>query len=217
MRFYRPSKQNLPLHEEDLTYARQEILSGRNNNLDFLLRSRYLWMKDFIDLKMKGLEIGAGAGASRKYMAGYNLLLSDISTNSWIDYQEVDAHKLPFGENEFDYLILNNVFHHLAFPSKFLDEAQRVLRSHGVILIMDTYSSLMLKIILRLTKHEGFDDDTDPMDESTPCNDPYDPWSANNSLARLLVQNCKDRLEMKRIRVEYNKVVEFIFFLNSGG
>jgi SAM-dependent methyltransferase len=48
-----------------------------------------------------------------------------------IDFREANAEALPFADGEFDAVVGNFVFHHLARPDRVLAEAQRVVRSGG--------------------------------------------------------------------------------------
>lgn len=48
---------------------------------------------------------------------------------------ELDAHELPFGNNEFDVVLLYEAIYYLKHPEKFLDECRRVLRDGGTIVV----------------------------------------------------------------------------------
>ena len=41
---------------------------GKNKNLDYLLSKRFSWMNNFIRSSDVGLEVGAGAGLSKKFI-----------------------------------------------------------------------------------------------------------------------------------------------------
>ena len=45
----------------------------KNKNLDYLLLKRFSWMNNFIESSDVGLEVGAGAGLSKKFILNKNL------------------------------------------------------------------------------------------------------------------------------------------------
>ena len=55
-------------HEGDVVNARKIYLSGRNKNLNHLLRNRFTWMNRFLITTNQGIEFGAGIGASRDFI-----------------------------------------------------------------------------------------------------------------------------------------------------
>lgn len=52
-----------------------------------------------------------------------------------IEIRKADAHKLPFEENIFDVLLLYEAIYYLSQPERFIDEAKRVLRGDGTLII----------------------------------------------------------------------------------
>jgi hypothetical protein len=54
-------------HEGDVVNARKFYLSGRNRNLNQLLRNRFAWMNKFLIATNQGIEFGAGIGASHDF------------------------------------------------------------------------------------------------------------------------------------------------------
>jgi hypothetical protein len=56
----------------DIENAISLFKQKKNNNLLFLLKNRYGWMKKFIKKSDKGLEVGAGAGFSKEFISSRN-------------------------------------------------------------------------------------------------------------------------------------------------
>jgi ubiquinone/menaquinone biosynthesis C-methylase UbiE len=50
-----------------------------------------------------------------------------------LNFREADAYELPFEDERFDLVLLTNLLHFVADPTKVLKEARRVLRSGGVL------------------------------------------------------------------------------------
>jgi len=205
-------------HQGDLQNARQVYRTGQNKNLKFLLASRSLWMNNFIEKDFVGVELGAGIGASRDYVVCQKLVLTDFNDSPWLDVKNVDALHTNFEANSFDFILASNMIHHLAFPRKFFDECSRILKPGGLLLVQEIHTSLFMRIILRLTRHEGFDETIKVFDETVACNDPSDPWSANCAVPKLLFKtHAIFETHFQDWQVVYDEYVEFLQFLNSGG
>ena len=104
---------------------------GKNENLKFLLSKRYSWMNEFIKDTDIGLEVGTGAGLSKKFILNKNLKISDLSEHQHLDFKNVDAQKTSFDNNTFDYIIATSMMHHVPYPIKFFYETHRILKKGG--------------------------------------------------------------------------------------
>src|SRR5215210_2727077 len=95
-----------------------------------LLRRLYLgWYRDIVarlsPVDGRSIELGSGIGRLRE-VAGDRVELTDVELTPWAQAQ-VDAHDLPYGDGELANIAMLDVFHHLADPARFLDEAHRSL------------------------------------------------------------------------------------------
>ena len=205
-------------HAGNLDNARINYLAKDNLNLYRLIESRYSWMNKFITGTMKGLELGAGTGASKDFIKSNNYYISDFNNSDWLDFKNVDALNTEFKDNEFDFLVSSNLIHHLAYPDQFFKECQRILKDGGLLIIQDIYSSLITRSVLKLMRHEGYSEETQVFNNQLPSNDPRDPWSANCSIPKLLFQS-KSIFEShyEFFEIVHKKHSEFLLFLNSGG
>jgi len=205
-------------HEGDVVNARKIYLSGRNRNLNHLLRNRFTWMNTFLTTNYQGIEFGAGIGASRDFISVEKFVLSDFLDSEWLDLKHIDALNSGLPSQSFDFVVASNMIHHLAFPSKFFYECKRILVPGGRLVIQEIHTSLMMRIILRLMRHEGFDETVNVFDRTKPCNQPSDPWSANCSIPKKLFKSHKKfEAEFPGWRVTHDRKVEFLQFVNSGG
>ncbi len=209
--------ENLMKQEGDVVRSIRDI--EKNKNLYVLLKERFNWMNSFIDNDAKGIEVGAAAGFSKKFIKSKNFKISDFSDYPHLDYKNIDAQNTGFRKEEFDFVISSNMIHHLPYPIKFFDEMHRILKKDGKLIIFDAHCSLMLQLILILMKHEGFDFTQNVWDKRKPTSDASDLWSGNSAIPYLIF-NKKDKFDKElgdKFEIEYLKLCECFVFLNSGG
>jgi SAM-dependent methyltransferase len=84
------------------------------------------------------IELGSGIGRLREFLP--EVVLTDVEPTPWTD-TVVDAVALPIEDRSAANLVLFDVFHHLADPERFFDEATRALVSGGRVVIVDPYCS----------------------------------------------------------------------------
>ena len=213
-----PHSENRMKNEGDVDAARKTYLRRRGSNLEFLLKTRFDWMNSFIAEGSYGMEVGAGIAASKDFIDVATFVTTDFSDGEWLDHTNVDALDLPFPDDAFDFLIASNMIHHVPYPMRFFDEASRVLKTGGKLLIQEIHTSLGMKVALRTMRHEGWDEDAQVFDTLAVCTSPDDLWSANCAIPRLLFDD-HAMFESRRndFRVVHDTHAEFITFLNSGG
>jgi len=200
----------------DLKASRKAFLAARFNNLDYLLRERYSWMRDWLLPGAVVAELGAGAGFASLYL-DCDLILTDVVENRWIG-AVMDATRTAFRSGSLDAVIMSNVLHHVATPPRFLDEANRILKPGGLVLINEAYASLLLRALLRISQHEGYSYDVDVFEHDAIANDPRNPWSGNNAISNMLFDA---RASFERRFPDFELVLdaprECVLFLASGG
>ena len=129
-----------------------------------------------------------------------SITLSDVIDNPWVDRKE-DALNLSYADETLDVIIANNMIHHLAQQLKFFQEANRVLKKGGRLLIQDVNCSLMMQRLLRFMHIEDFDFDVDVFDVKRSCINQQNPWDGNDAIPNLLFED----------------VSEFLVYIVSGG
>lgn len=197
--------------------SRARIQRG-DKNLIFLLGKRLAWIAELVDSRLRGVEFGAGSGATRLLVPASNITLTDILASSWLDVSGVDAANSKFEDESFDYVFINNVLHHLPSPNDFLDEAGRILKPGGKLFIQEIHTSTLMRFILKKTNHESFDSRTNALTQDKPLTDAANPWDANCDVARQVFDNIEDfRRVHPRWQIISDRKTEFLTFLNSGG
>ncbi|MBS2023925.1 MAG: class I SAM-dependent methyltransferase [Deltaproteobacteria bacterium] len=208
---------NRMANEGNVAASRANFLQRRPSNLAFLLEQRYGWMNEYLTDASVAYELGCGAGFGKEFIRAKNFRLTDVVAQPWVEL-EVDALRMPFEPGSVDALVCSHMIHHLAFPKRFFAEAARVLKPGGVILISEIQTSFVMRLLLRLMRHEGWSYDVDVFGEARPANDPADPWSANCAIPQLLFQDPKKfEQQIPGFKVERNALTEFSIFPLSGG
>lgn len=219
MKVYFPShKENRMKDEGNVKAAREAFLKTKNKILFQLVKQRYSWMNDFIPDDVDHIiELGCGAGLSRQFINNKKLLLTDVIDNEWVD-QNVDALNIDYPDDSLDVIICSHMIHHIATPAQFFDKTLKKLKLGGVIIIQDIWTSWIMKLVLRIMRHEGWSDIVNVFDRSSICNSPEDPWSANCSIPKLLFSD-RSRFEDEFPDYEIIKFEksECLMFLLSGG
>ena len=135
------------------------------------------------------LEIGGGSGNLKSFMPW--VVSTDILFAPWLD-AVADAHCLPFASNSFDNIVLFDVLHHLERPRMFLDEAARVLRGHGRIVMVEPAITPLSGFFYRAFHPEPVVMSADPL-LGGPLDPDRDAFEANQAIPTLLFSRQKAR------------------------
>lgn len=103
-------------------------------------RRRYLYPRFTRFLRGRVLDVGCGIGDFVSFCAGsvgvdVNPHAVAYCTSRGLDVRQCAAESLPFGPEEFDGVVLDNVLEHLAAPGRLLAEIRRVLRPGATLLV----------------------------------------------------------------------------------
>ena len=175
----------------DLTALLAEQESAWNERP--LVRRQYgewyrLIVSSLADVGRPTVELGSGIGKLRQYKA--DVVTTDIEPTPWADLV-VDAEALPYEAGELGNLVLLDVFHHLADPARFLDEARRVLAPGGRVVIVDPYCSPLSTPIYKRFHHERTDLDAPAFDRDERTG--AAPLESNQARATLVFYRDRER------------------------
>ncbi len=145
-----------PGNEEQLLYLTERMfeyytkspyhsqyIQGINNNWQVGSHDVQLAMCKIIPENSQVLEVGCGDGSAGREISDrlktINYTGVDLSSEMWQNRQDLhlipaSADKLPFNNNSFDVVLSMFVIEHLVFPSRFLDEAWKVLKPGGMLI-----------------------------------------------------------------------------------
>jgi SAM-dependent methyltransferase len=207
---------NLMSSEGSVSDARERFLATRFPNVEFLLKFRYEWMNEYLKSDSVIIEVGAGAGFSPLYL-DEKPILTDAAHNPWIE-KYIDATNMDLEDDSVDVIIASHNIHHFFSPFKFFKECERVLKKDGLILIQEINTSLMMRILLRMMRHEGWSYNVDVFNPDEIVNDENDLWSANCAVPEMLFSD-QNRFEevFSSFKVTKNEPCECFIFPLSGG
>lgn len=136
------------------------------------------------------LEIGGGSGNLKENIP--HCISLDVQWTPWLDIV-ADAHSLPFSNAAFSNIVMLDVLHHLRFPVRFLNEAMRVLRTAGRLIMIEPNISPVSWCFLKLFHEEPIrlrDDPFDPEPRSGPS-----PYESNQAIPYVMFIRQPHRLE----------------------
>lgn len=207
---------NKMAHEGDVVGARARFLAHKPNNLRFLLEKRFRWMNAYIPAGTKALELGCGAGFLQLFVDA-PVILSDVEERPWTN-RIVDAMRLRELGETFDVVVCSHMIHHVANPITFFADLATVVKPGGLVLINEIHTGLLMRLLLRIMRHEGWSYDVDVFDPKAVANDPRDPWSANCAVPQLLFHDLgRFEREAGAFKVERFELNECLIFPLSGG
>ena len=153
-------------------------------------------LQHHIEPRSRVLDVGCGDGlAAGAFLQerGCDYVGADVSENAVREASDNgfraslidDAASLPFADNEFDAVVSMEVIEHLLYPLNAVQEALRVLKPGGILLLTTpntTYWRLRLDMLL-LGKWNPLGDD---LAVEQPWRDPHIRFFTTGSLSRML-------------------------------
>ena len=129
------------------------------------------------------VELGSGPGFFKEYLP--ELVTTDVEQTPWAD-QVVDACALPFPDSSVGNIVMFDVFHHLGRPMQCLEEAARVLRPHGRLVMLEPWTKGLGFLFYRYIHHESASRQVDPQ---RPFDQGKDALDGNAALPELYFTN----------------------------
>lgn len=161
------------------------------------------------------LEIGGGIGNLKERLG--DVVTTDIQHGPWMDVV-ADAQRLPFAAASFDNIVMLDVLHHIEFPATFFDEAARVLRPGGRIVMVEPGITIGSTLFFRLLHHEPVDMSVDPLADGVPSPQ-KDPYDSNQAIPTLIATRARRRFETRfpSLRLAEHLGFSFAAYPLSGG
>lgn len=163
------------------------------------------------------IEIGGGAGHLKAHAPG--IVVSDLVATPYVDLV-ADALRLPFADGAVDNLLMLDVLHHLPNPARFFEEAARVLRAGGRLVMLEPYISWFSRLVFRLAHPEPVDLGIDPLPaDGRPVLADAGPFASNQAIPTLVFFRHRPRFEalFPRLRVRTLRLDSVWAYPVSGG
>jgi len=211
----RPETSSDPAHElREALLVQERSWNGRP-----LVQQQYRdWygriVRNLSDAPGPTVELGSGIGRFRE--ARGDAILTDVVPTPWAD-TVADAQDLPYADDSIGNLVLLDVLHHLSDVSRFLNEATRVLKIGGRVVIVDPYCSPVSTVFYRSFHHERTDLSMDAFEEDLEVE--RTPLESNQARATLVFyRHCDEfRRRWPQLRVVRQERFAFVAYPLSGG
>jgi len=158
------------------------------------------------------IEMGSGAGFIKETIPG--TITSDVMFLPFVDIV-MDGLALPFSTNSIDCLVLMDVFHHISNVDLFFNEAIRILRKGGRIIMIEPWINRWSLWVYSNLHHEAIDISTDSWDftSSGPLSGANQalPWIVFDRDRRIFEEKYPE-LKIKEIR----PMMPFLYLLSGG-
>jgi SAM-dependent methyltransferase len=162
----------------------------------------------------RSIELGSGIGTLQETCP--RVEPTDVEPTPWAS-EVVDAEALPYEDGTLANVVLVDVFHHLARPTRFLDEAARVLAPSGRVVILDPYCSPVSTRAFQRFHHERTDLGVEPFGEDASI--AAEPLASNQARATLAffrhAGELADRWPVLRV-VERRRLAMLAYPLSGG-
>jgi SAM-dependent methyltransferase len=152
-----------------------------------VLRALYTaWYEEIASYLQPGctLEVGGGTGNLKEFAP--QVVCTDVVELPWLDVV-ADAQCLPIAAGTLANIVLFDALHHIENVRLFFDEALRVLRPGGRIVVMDPYISWLSWPVYHCVHPEPVDFTQDPLRLRPPRADRA-PFDANQAVATMLFE-----------------------------
>lgn len=162
----------------------------------------------------QSVELGSGIGHLKDVVP--NIVTTDVEPTRWSELV-VDAEGLPFEDGALANLVLVDVYHHLARPARFFDEAVRVLAPGGRVVILDPHCSPLSRVAYSRLHHERMDLGADPFaDDEVVATAPLESNIARATLAFFRAQAVYAERWPELPQVERQRLSVLAYLLSGG-
>jgi len=162
----------------------------------------------------RSIELGSGIGTLQHTCP--RVEATDVEPTPWAS-EVADAEALPYADGTLANLVLVDVFHHLARPARFLDEAVRALAPGRRVVVLDPYCSPISAAAYTRFHHERTDLSAEPFADDASI--AVEPLASNPARATLAFFRHADELAARwpafRI-VERRRLALFAYPLSGG-
>jgi SAM-dependent methyltransferase len=207
-----PLTRGLDIDDPRTTHLRRQIIQQKG----FLRQLYREWYQDIAAVLPPGqepvLELGAGGGFMAEFVP--ELITSELFYCSNIRVV-LNGSYLPFANTSLRGIVMTDVLHHLPQPRMFFAEANRCVRSGGVVAMIEPWVTAWSRLVYSRLHHEPFEPQVPSWE--LPTSGPLS--GANDALPWILF--VRDRLKFEQEyphwEIELIKPIMPFRYLLSGG
>ena len=203
---------NIDVNNDKLLKAHYLILR-KKKLLNSAFETFYKDMSEICDQSFlcDGLEIELGSGVGFFKNIRKNVLSSEFEREGLNYDLNIDATNMNLKNNSVKCIYAINVFHHIAFPTKFFDELIRVLNKNGGCILIEPHNGFFSRLLHKnLHKNEYFDTEKKEWDNKRS----FGPLAnANQALAHNVF--VRDKAEFEEKYGEHLKIIHEQYELNG--
>ena len=149
-----PLTRGMDIDDPRTTELRLQIVRSKR----FLRKIYEEWYRDIVaalpPCDGPVLELGSGAGFLNEFIPG--LITSEIFATPGAALV-MDAHAMPVRDGSLRAIVMTNVLHHLARPSRFFAEAARCVKPGGAIIMIEPWVTAWGRWVYTHLHHEAFE------------------------------------------------------------
>ena len=201
-------------HAEECLKRHREV--WRNKPVLREIYHNYYTMIKNVCTEGNTLEIGGGSGNFKEYFP--NAISSDIVALPWLDIIS-DAQNLPFRNESVANIVMIDVLHHLEDLTAFFNEAERILKPKGRLILLEPAITPVSWIFLHLFHPEPINLRQNPFEKCLHAHPVREPFDANQAIPTLLFYRYRSRFFMgfpsfKLVELNYH---DLLVYPLSGG
>jgi SAM-dependent methyltransferase len=205
-----PLTRGLGVDDPRTTLLRREVIQ-KKAFLNHIYREWYARLAVSMRPDSRFLELGSGAGFLKQFAP--KLVTSELFATPGVD-RIVDAHQLPFANDELDGIVMTDVLHHIPDVARFFQEATRCIKAGGQVLMIEPWNTPWSRWVYQRLHSEPFE----PLGGWTiPSTGPLS--GANGALPWILFERDRERFqgEFPEWHIESIELLMPFSYLLSGG
>jgi SAM-dependent methyltransferase len=159
------------------------------------------------------VELGSGAGFMKECIP--EVITADVLAVDGVDLQLPPDGRLPFSDNSLRAIVMTDVLHHISEPRKFFNEAKRVVRPGGAMVMVEPWVTIWSSFIYRHLHSEPFLPEAKEWE--FPSQGPLS--GANGALPWILFHRDRDRFEREFPEWKISNIeplMPFVYLLSGG-
>ena len=206
-----PLTRGMDIDDPQTTALRLQIIRSK----PFLRKLYEEWYRDItthFPSDARVLELGSGAGFLKEFVP--QLITSELFSTPGVE-RFIDAQAIAMPEASLDGIVMTDVLHHIPDCSSFFQEAARVIRPGGGVVMIEPWNTTWSRWVYQHLHHEPFEPDA--REWRIPLSGPLS--GANGALPWIIFQRDRALFEAKHPQwriVSILPIMPFAYLLSGG-